>query len=209
VHSVEQEPTMGMVLATGLPGVSMNVSDHICAFYRGVEERDEVLLPYLRAGLQAGDKCICVLDSTDPALLVDELGDEPRVEADQLSTFCSEESYLRGGGFSPDDMLGFWESVARSAFARHDYALVRSVGEMTWALRDLPGVDQLVAYEAELNRQLLKYPQVLLCLYDLEQFTDGEVLIEILRTHPQVLMSRMVLDNPWYIAPDERLSLAT
>jgi MEDS: MEthanogen/methylotroph, DcmR Sensory domain len=200
---------MGTTLATGLPGVSMNISDHICAFYRGVEERDQVLLPYLRAGLRSGHKCICVLDTTDPERLHAELIDEPRVESDQLSAFSSEESYLLHGRFAPDDMLGFWETVARKAFATHDYPVVRAVGEMTWALRDLPGVNQLVAYEAELNRQLLKYPQVLLCLYDLEQFTDGEVLIEILRTHPKVLISRMVLDNPWYIEPDALLMQAT
>ena len=197
---------MGTTLATGLPGVSMNVSDHICAFYRGVEERDDVLMPYLRTGLRAGDKCICVLDSTDPDALCAELTDEPRVEDDQLSAFRSEDSYLLQGRFAPDDMLDFWESVAQSAFAVHDYTLVRAVGEMTWALRDLPGVDLLVAYEAELNRQLHKYPQVVLCLYDLERFTDGEALMEILRTHPQVLMSRMLVDNPWYIEPDELLT---
>lgn len=200
---------MTTTLATGLPGVSMNVSDHICAFYRGVEERDRVLLPYLRAGLRAGDKCICVLDSTDPDHLRAELDGELNGDADQLSAFRSEDSYLLQGRFAPDDMLRFWESTAQTAFDSHDYPLVRAVGEMTWALRDLPGVEQLIAYEAELNRQLLKYPQVVLCLYDLEQFADGEVLIEILRTHPKVLMSRMVLDNPWYVEPDERLTQPT
>ena len=200
---------MAATLATGLPGVWMNVSDHICAFYRGREERDEVLVPFLREGLRAGDKCVCVLDTTDPDVLDAELTDEPRVEGYQLSAFRSEDTYLANGRFEPDDMLDFWESEAQSAFAVHDYPLVRMVGEMTWALRDLPGVDRLVAYEAELNRQLQKYPQVLLCLYDLEQFTDGEMLMEILRTHPQVLMSRMLLDNPWYIDPDELLTQAT
>lgn len=200
---------MTTTLATGLPGVSMNVSDHICAFYRGVEERDRVLLPYLRAGLRAGDKCICVLDSTDPDHLRAELDGELNGDADQLSAFRSEDSYLLQGRFAPDDMLRFWESTAQTAFDSHDYPLVRAVGEMTWALRDLPGVEQLIAYEAELNRQLRKYPQVVLCLYDLEQFADGEVLIEILRTHPKVLMSLMVLDNPWYVEPDERLTQPT
>lgn len=200
---------MGPTLATGLPGVSMNVSDHICAFYRGEEERDQLLLPYVRAGLRAGDKCVCVLDSTEPDLLSDALRDEPGTQVDQLSTFRSEESYLLDGRFAPDAMIRFWETAASAAFAAHDYPLVRVVGEMTWALRDLPGVDLLVAYEAELNRFLPRYPQVVLCLYDLERFTDGEVLIEILRTHPKVLMSCMVLDNPWYVEPDELLTQPT
>ena len=54
------EPT-----AMGLPGVAFTPGLHICAFYRGPTQRDELLLPYLREGLAAGDKCICVTD--DPA----------------------------------------------------------------------------------------------------------------------------------------------
>ncbi len=67
----------------------------------------------------------------------------------------------------------------------------------------MPGVDQLVRYEARLNRFLPRYPQVILCLYDLEQFTDGRILLEMLKTHPKVLMSGQVLDNPWYVEPED------
>ena len=51
--------------AMGLPGVSFTPGLHICAFYRGPSQRDELLLPYLREGLAAGDKCICVTDDPD------------------------------------------------------------------------------------------------------------------------------------------------
>lgn len=76
---------------------------------------------------------------------------------------------------------------------------------MTWALRDLPGVAQLVAYEGKLNAFLPRYPQVILCLYDLEKFSDGQVLIDLLRTHPKVLLGGQVLENPWYVEPAEYL----
>lgn len=184
----------------------MNVGDHICAFYRGQTERDQVLIPYLRAGLEGGDRCIGVIDSTDPEELSEALSHEPRVDDGQLSLHRSEDSYLLGGVFSPTDMLSFWERIASAVFADDVYPFMRAVGEMTWALRDLPGVVLLTDYEAELNRFLPRYPQAILCLYDLAQFNDGEVLIEILRTHPKVLMSRMVLDNPWYMDPDQFLA---
>lgn len=198
---------MGTTVASGLPGVALSVGDHICAFYRGEAERNRVLVPYLRAGLEAGDKCIGVLDSTDPDEVGTVLDDEARVDPDQLVLYRSEDSYLSGGQFSPEDMLAFWEGGVSAAFADGGYPFLRAVGEMTWALRDLPGVELLVAYEAELNRFLPRYPQTILCLYDLERFTDGEVLIDILRTHPTVLMSGMVIDNPWYIEPDEFLTV--
>ena len=46
---------------------------------------------------------------------------------------------------------------------------------------------------------------MLLCFYDLEQFSNGEILLEILRTHPTVLLSGQLLDNPWYVEPEEYL----
>jgi hypothetical protein len=183
----------------------MSVGDHICAFYRGEEERDQIFLPYLREGLRAGDACICVLDSSDPDQVRVALGKDAQLESRRMQLLSSEESYLAGGGFSPDTMMSFWVETAQATFDE-GYEFMRAVGEMTWALRDMPGVDSLVAYEAELNRFLPKFPQTILCLYDLERFTNGELLIDILRTHPKVLMSRMVVDNPWYIEPDEFLA---
>ena len=58
---------MSDVLPLGVAGVNVRPGDHICAFYVGVEERDQVLLPYLREGLRAGDKVICVVDASEPA----------------------------------------------------------------------------------------------------------------------------------------------
>src|SRR5467141_2898391 len=53
-------------VALGVPGVRIAPGDHLCAFYRGLAERDEILIPYLLEGLLSNDKCICVVDATDP-----------------------------------------------------------------------------------------------------------------------------------------------
>ena len=76
-------------LELGIPGVRLTPGDHVCAFYRGLQERDEILIPYLRAGIQAGDKCVCIVDTTDPstvlAVLSDEIDDvDGCVDRDQL-----------------------------------------------------------------------------------------------------------------------------
>ena len=46
---------------------------------------------------------------------------------------------------------------------------------------------------------------MILCLYDLDRF-DGDVLVDILKTHPKVLVGGMVLDNPYYLEPAEFLA---
>jgi hypothetical protein len=194
-------------LALDLPGVAIEPGDHICAFYRGRGQRDEVLLPFLRDGLVAGNKCIAVMDDpeieqvTNPLSLV--LDVETALLTGQLELLNSDTAYLAEGHFSTDRMLDFWESNVGAAVGGGQFGFVRSVGEMTWALRDMPGVDQLVRYEARLNRFLPRYPQVILCLYDLERFTDGRILMEMLKTHPKVLMSGQVLENPWYVEPED------
>jgi MEDS: MEthanogen/methylotroph, DcmR Sensory domain len=192
-------------------GISIAPGDHICAFYRGNAQREEVLLPFLRDGIRAGDKCIAVMDDPELRRVLEPLSTSLDVEASlsarQLDLLCSDSAYLAGGSFSLERMLDFWELGVGGAL-RSGFTFVRAVGEMTWALRDLPGVEDLVRYEARLNRFLPRYPQVILCLYDLERFTDGQVLMELLRTHPKVLLSGQLLENPWYIEPDDAEAVA-
>jgi MEDS: MEthanogen/methylotroph, DcmR Sensory domain len=198
---------MSASVTLGIPGLDLKVGDHVCAFYRG-PERDEVLVPFLQAGLQTGDKCICVVDAAEPTDLLECL-DQPLggdcLERRQLEFFSADTTYLDGGRFVPTRMVQFWDDSVRSALDDEGYRFVRAVGEMTWALRQRPGVDQLVAYESELNRFLPRYPQVILCLYDITRF-GGEIVLDMLRTHPRILLSGMVMDNPYYIEPEEFLA---
>ena len=198
---------MGDTIELGIPGLSLDVGDHVCAFFRGSAERDEILQAYLGAGLSSGDKCVCVLDDGDPGdlrqALVEAMQPE-RPSQGQLDVHVAQETYLHGGRFSTSAMLDFWDAAVGAAM-ESGFRFSRAVGEMTWALRQMPGVDELVGYEAELNNFLPRFPQVILCLYDLERF-DGDVLIDILKTHPLVLVGGMVLDNPYYLEPAEFLS---
>ena len=42
----------------GIAGLEAEPGDHICALFSGERERDQILIPFLRAGLASGDKCI-------------------------------------------------------------------------------------------------------------------------------------------------------
>lgn len=196
-------PATTDAIALGPPGLELDPGDHLCVFYRGNAERDTVLLPYLNAGLASGDKCICVVDTTEHEAIHREL--DAGGGADQLDLMTSGESYLQTGAFDLGAMLEFWEAGMQRAVDR-GFEFIRAAGEMTWALGDAPGVEQLITYEAELNRSLRDFPQVILCFYDLERFTNGELLMNVMRTHPKVLLGSTVVDNPWYMDPDEFLA---
>jgi hypothetical protein len=190
----------------GMPGVHVEPGDHLCGLYMGQQERDDVLLPYLRAGLHAGDKCLGIVDSNDPASLMNDIGDgidvRACVESHQLEVWKSTDSYLREGKFTIDRMVEFWEDTVGSAVRTDGFDFVRVFGEMTWSLRGLPGVEYLAEYESELNRFMPRYPQVIVCLYDLREFGGG-LLMDLLKTHPKVLLGGLVFENPHYLSPDE------
>jgi hypothetical protein len=195
-------------VALGVPGVRIASGDHLCAFYRGIAERDEILIPYLLEGLLSNDKCICVVDATDPeavlAALAGDLDLTPYLNNRALDVQRSRETYLQEDKFTTDRMLDFWDDAVGGALAQ-GFEFARAVGEMTWSLRELPGVDELVSYESKLNLFLPRYPQVILCLYDLDRFS-GEVLMDLLKTHPKVLVGGMLVANPYYLDPDEFLA---
>jgi len=193
----------------GIPGLQLEPGDHVCAFYRGLSERDEILIPYLREGLRAGDKCICVVDATEPDTVLASLAGEIELRgplaSHQIDVLASRQTYHRDGGFRTQAMIDCWDQLMAEALRDPAFSFARAVGEMTWAMRDMPGGDELVGYESELNRFLPQYPQVILCLYDLERFS-GELVVDIMKTHPKVLVGGAVVENPYYLDPDAFLA---
>jgi hypothetical protein len=147
-------------LPTGIDEVDLQPGSHVCAFYRGDDDRDRLLNGYLGAGLTAGDKCICIVDSlyTQKRLKMPP-GAHGGPPGGQLDIHLPESTYLAGGRFTTSDMLTFWKEAILRAGA-DGYSFCRLVGEMTWALRDAPGVEHLVSYESELNRVTSSYPVV-------------------------------------------------
>jgi hypothetical protein len=192
---------------SGIDEIELAPGSHVCAFYRGDSDRDQLLDAYLGAGLTAGDKCICVVDTAQTARRLESLTPAAgRPGHRQLDIHLPETTYLAGGEFTPSDMLAFWTTGMTNA-ALEGYSFYRLAGEMTWALRDAPGVEHLVGYESELNRVTPSYPVVVLCLYDLDRFS-GEVVVNIVKTHPQVLVRGILVENPYYLGPDEFLRSA-
>jgi hypothetical protein len=193
----------------GIPGLTMAPGDHVCALYMGVAERDAILFPFLKAGLRSGDKCICMIDDDTEAVrtgISNGADIDACIESGQLEIHTSPATHqgIVAGRFTTEDMIEFLEnSVGRAMSGNLRFA--RVAGEMTWARRDLPSLDELSRFESEFNRYVRRYPQWGLCLYDLERFGGG-ILVDVLKTHPKILLGGMVLDNPHYLTPDEFLA---
>jgi hypothetical protein len=65
-------------------------------------------------------------------------------------------------------------------------------------------VKDIVEYESRLNYILPQFHDPVICVYDLAQFGAATV-IEILRTHPMVIIGGILQENPFYVQPDDYL----
>jgi len=199
---------MSSGIALGVSGLEAEVGDHICGLYSGQRQRDQVVIPFLEAGLTAGDKCICVVDETDPAKIFKRLGRNGATSASapakQLDVIRAADLYLRSGRFCADEIIGAWKAAVADAMYDGRFDLVRAVE--TWSRRDVvPDMHELLLLESEMNRYLPLYPQVVVCLYDIDRFGAG-IIVDLLKTHPRMLVSGMLIENPYFLTPDELLA---
>jgi hypothetical protein len=201
-------PTGSSSFDSGLSGLAARPGDHICGLYSGDAQRDDIMIPFLEASLSEGDKCICVVDGSDPTAVVAMLGYGPPDAVDkQLEVIAASDMYLRSGAFKADEVIGAWKAAIADAMYDGRFDVVRAVE--TWSRRDVvPDTGELLVLESEMNRYLPLYPQVVLCLYDIERFGAG-IITNLLRTHPRMLVGNMLVENPYYLSPDELLAQST
>jgi hypothetical protein len=111
---------------------------------------------------------------------------------------------LRSGRFSADEVIGSWKAAISDAMYAGQFDVVRAVE--AWSRRDvLPDMTELLILESEMNQYLPLYPQIVVCLYDIDRFGGG-ALMNLVMTHPRMLVGGVVIENPYLLTPDEVLA---
>jgi hypothetical protein len=188
-------------------GSELGAVRHICAFFSSPEEEYRVLLPFIVEGFQRGDKEFHVVDPKLREAHLDRLADagvdvEKAEQSGQLKLCNWNEAYLPDGRFSQNRMLAMWEDELDAA-RRAGFPLTRVVAHMEWGLEDREGVSDLVEYEARFNLLPQKADPVI-CTYDLTKYS-GDFVVDVMRTHPLVIMGGVMWENPFYVPPEEFL----
>jgi PAS domain S-box-containing protein len=181
---------------------------HLCVIWETQEQQFAAAIPFVRAGLEHGEKCLYIADAgTAPAALkamsARGIDAATAIETGALTVVTENEAYLRQGCFDPDAMISFLAQSVSAAKAA-GYSALRFVGEMTWSSGADAGTERLIEYESKLNHFLRDYDASAICLYDHKRFSP-EVILGVLRTHPTVVYGGLVYANPYYIPPDELL----
>lgn len=177
---------------------------HICGFFDSVDQQYEIILPYLKEGLANKEEVLNILESTSYDEHCERLAGvgvpvKEKLETGQLKVLGSDETYLRGGVFAAETMYNLVEEALINA-RKAGYDSIRATSEMVWALKNLPGTDELIEYEARLNLLVPRHSCSLICMYDVNRFS-GRAFADILATHPYVIMNGRIHKNPHYIEP--------
>jgi len=181
---------------------------HICAFFNSIDEEHRVLRSFFKDGFDRGDKATHIVDPEKREEHLKRLAEaginvQQAMDTGQLELRPWREAYLRGDRFDQDAAVALIEEILQSGAAA-GYALTRLVAHMEWALLDKPGVDNLVEYETRLNYVLPKYEDPVICTYDLSKF-QASLVMDIMRTHPVVIIGGILQENPFFVPPDQFL----
>jgi methanogenic corrinoid protein MtbC1 len=177
---------------------------HLCAFFHTPDERYRVLLPFVKEGIERGEKAIHVIDPARRAEHRDRLAgagiNVASTEASgQLEVYGWDEMYLRGGRFDQAEMLARYERALAVA-AEQGFRRTRVIGEAEWVLENYPGVGDFMSYEDRVNAGLAKLGHPLVCTYDRSRFGAG-LAMDALGAHPAVVMGGVVQTNPLFGEP--------
>jgi hypothetical protein len=163
---------------------------HIAVLYRNTGERDAGLTGYLSAAAARGEDAVGI---TDAVLDVPGAGDA--VEMLRVA-----DTYLAEGDFDADAMAGWLAGLAAQAPRGSAERRTRIAGDLAWtAGLDDDGFAELLRYEATLDGIAPTSRHTYACFYSLADLSVRH-LIEVLRTHPQVLIDGALWESPFYPA---------
>jgi hypothetical protein len=185
-------------------GSELTHSRHVCAFFKSEEEAYKVLTPFIIGGFECGHKAVHLVNPGQRATHLDRLCCEgidagTAEAAGQLDVRTKADVYLSDGRFDPERMLAVFETLA-SGNSDDSYPLSRIICHMDWAGDERSEVADLISFEARVNDLWRKHDDVVICVYDLARF-GGEAVVDILRTHPMVVVGGVLPENPFHIAP--------
>src|SRR6267142_656251 len=182
--------------------------DHFCSLYESPQEHYAVAIPFIRIGLDRGEKCIYIADDgtvgdVREAMQNDGIDVDRAISSNALVLATKEQAYLEHGAFHPDWMFTFWKEATELAMSE-GFSALRATGETEWVLRGGRGLERWMEYESRLTHTLSVSNCSALCQYNRRLFPP-ELILDVIRTHPMVVYGSTVCRNLYYVPPEEFL----
>ena len=193
--------------APGIADLDFQVGDHVCAFYsegaNGGSSLEDLMVIYVSRGLRARNKCICFGDAGTATSVKSRIPNELESQGESLQFITQDDAFYPKGGFAKESLIRKLEVMVEEALAG-GYARFWVLCDVAFAVRPALDMIEWFAFESQVNEFAPKYPQFLMCLYNLDRF-DGELVMSVLQTHPRIFVNGLILKNPYYVRPPELL----
>jgi len=182
----------------------LGANRHICGFFRNPEEEYQLLLPFIKEGFERGEKAFHIVDPTAHQAHLRQLRsagiDVASVqEKGQLEMRDWNQFYFPDGRFDETRTVAQWTAVLDGAVQK-GYRRTRVIAHLEWARDD---ADQLLQYESNFNR-IPRNRDPVICVYDLSKH-GAAFILDIMRTHPMIIIGGILQMNPFYVPPDQFL----
>jgi hypothetical protein len=164
------------------------------------DERLDLVATFVRDGLRASTKVLCLTEAIPPDQLRAELADRGvplgggGLRPNQLTISSSEESWLVDREVSGSAMvarLGHQLDEAR----REGFAGLRVTADMCWISRPIAAAEQLPVFEAEVGKLFGDGRLTAICQYDREVF-DAVTLAFAAAAHPRAVAAAVYHEDP-------------
>ncbi|SDJ95490.1 sensor histidine kinase [Natronorubrum texcoconense] len=184
---------------------ALETCEHIALFHRSHEERFATVAPFVRQGIERGERVMYVFDEFTKSEILAELRGgtvdvDAALESGQLTFHTLEETYLRSGRFDADDMLDVYAEAIEEAKA--EYPALRVTASTNFILDEYATIEEFMAYESRVNDLFKGEDAIALCHYDCERIPP-ETLVDVVRTHPHLVYDDTVCHNFYYTPPEE------
>jgi len=184
---------------------------HVCAFFNSAEEEYDTLLPFVRDGLERGERAYHILPSQYREEHLERLRSAgidviAAQRRRQLEVATPQETYLRGGRFDQDAMLILIQEALENG-PTLGFPLTRLIAHaetVLWHPEDWSTVNEWIEYETRLNDVLPRFDDPVICTYD-ANLLSGSIVVDILRTHPVAIIGGLLYENPFFVPPQQFL----
>jgi PAS domain S-box-containing protein len=187
---------------------SLRLNDHVAFIYESEDDWCCATASFILLGLKLGRKVVWISNShqsLENCECLHSLGiDVSEEEAtDKVLIHDGDDLWRRDGEVDFDRAFCLIEETSRKMTGEDDVAF-HLIEEMP-AFRTKAGCDDLLEYEARLNRDIFsRYPCIGLCLYDRWR-SSAQAIKNAIMTHPMLVRNGSVYRNFYYVPPEEFL----
>lgn len=195
-------------ISLGFTDQKVPVGTHMCLIFTRDEERKDSLLKFLLSGLESKERMACFSSKMDEKSLRKFFKDhqisyDERKQAGAISLSGTSEVYFQDDEFDPDRMINTLTQFYNESLEM-GFPASRVIGEMIPEVENVKGGERLLEYECKISMLLRDHPITSVCQYDANSF-DGATIMEVLKVHPQMIVNGAVINNPFFIEPEEYL----